>query len=68
MHAHTCISQVLSKSVTDVLSLAGDSPLCETECFVRNFDKVFDCMNVHSLNEAQYKRKLDHTTVKVTPV
>ena len=50
---------MLSKSVADALSLEGDPTLCETEKFVRNFDRFFDCMNVRSLKEGQYKRKPD---------
>lgn len=45
--------QVLSKSVADALSLEGEESLHKTEKFVRNFDKSFDCMNMHSLNEGQ---------------
>ena len=50
---------MLSKSVADAFSLEGDDSLRETEKFVRNFDKFFDCMNVCSLAEGKYKRKPD---------
>ena len=53
------IIQVLSKSVADALAYFGDPSTSETEVFIRNFDRWFDCMNVRSLSEAKTKRKPD---------
>lgn len=51
--------QVLSKSVADGLAYFGVDDTTETEVFVRNFDRFFDCLNVRSLSEWSTKRKDD---------
>ena len=50
---------MLSKSVAEAFSREGNVGLRETERFVRNMDRFFDCMNVRDFNEAIYKRKPD---------
>lgn len=50
---------MLSKSVADAMSIEEDPVLQETETFIRNFDKFFDCMNARSMTECIYKRKPD---------
>ena len=49
--------QVLSSSVANALSYFGDPDTSETELFVRNFDRFFDCLNVRSTKESILKRK-----------
>lgn len=51
--------QVLSKSVADAFAYFGDVSTTETETFVRNFDRLFDCLNVRSLSEWKAKAKPD---------
>lgn len=53
--------QVLSKTVADAFSHEKNDNLRETERFVRNFDRFFDCMNVRNFKEAIYRRKPDLT-------
>lgn len=50
---------MLSKTIAEAFSLEEDDGLYETERFVRNFDRFFDCMNVRNFEEAIYKRKPD---------
>ena len=57
--ATVTFSQVLSKSVHDAFSYFGDAKTKETEKFVLNFDRFFDCLNVRSLNEWAAKHKPD---------
>ena len=45
--------------MADALAYFGDTSTSETETFIRNFDRWFDCMNVRSLSEAKAKRKPD---------
>lgn len=52
-------TQVLSKSVADAFAYFGDDATTETETFVRNFDRFFDCLNVRSISEWKTKRKED---------
>ena len=67
-HTHACMydvcnpppyTQVLSKSVADAFAYFGDNSTTETEIFVRNFDRLFDCLNVRSLSEWKSKAKSD---------
>ena len=67
-HTHACMydvcnpppyTQVLSKSVADAFAYFGDNSTTETEIFVRNFDRLFDCLNVRSLSEWKSKAKPD---------
>ena len=51
------ILQVLSTSVADALNYFGDPETKETECFVRLFDQLFDCLNVRSPTEWYKKKK-----------
>ena len=53
------LSQVLSKSVADALAYFGDPATKETEHFIRQFDRLFDCLNVRSLSEWSHKNKPD---------
>ncbi len=48
---------MLSKSVADAFAYFGDTETSETEVFVRNFDKFFDCLNVRSFSEWIRKKK-----------
>lgn len=50
---------MLSKTVADAFSVEESDTFRETEIFVRNLDKFFDCMNVRHLKEAIYKKKPD---------
>lgn len=50
---------MLSKTIADAFSVAENDTFRETETFIRNFDRFFDCMNVRHLNEAMYKKKPD---------
>ena len=49
--------QVLSESVANALAFYGDPNTQETEWFVRQFDKFFDCLNVRNLEEHRKRRK-----------
>lgn len=51
--------QVLSKSVSDALLYFGDPTTQETQKFVLQFDKFFDCLNVRNLDEWALKKKPD---------
>ena len=51
--------QVLSKSVCDAFSYFDDPSTKETEKFIANFDRFFDCLNVRSASEWIRKRKSD---------
>ena len=51
------IMLVLSKSVADAFAYFGDVSTTETEKFVRNFDRLFDCLNVRSLSEWKTRSK-----------
>lgn len=52
-------SKVLSESVANALEFYGDShaTYSETQKFVRNMDKFFDCLNVRNPTEYIKKRK-----------
>lgn len=56
---HELIIQVLSKSVADAFAHFEDPATTETQIFVRNFDRMFDCLNVRSLSEWRKKKKPD---------
>ena len=45
--------------MADVLAYFGDPATKETEYFVRQFDRLFDCLNVWSLSEWVQKKKPD---------
>ncbi len=45
--------------MADAFSYFGESETTETEVFVRNFDRFFDCLNVRSKSEGTKKRKPD---------
>jgi len=47
----------LSESVANALTFYGDPNTRETERFVRQFDKFFDCLNVRNLEEHRKRRK-----------
>ena len=49
----------MSKSVADAIALEEDESLTETERFVRNFNKFFDCMNIRCLTEHIHSRNPD---------
>ena len=49
--------QVLSKSVSDALSLFGGPEAEETAVFVDMFDKWFDAVNTCNFTDGQYQRK-----------
>ncbi len=51
--------QVLSTSMANGLAYFGDPDTKETELFLRNFDKFFDCLNVRSMSEYGQKKKDD---------
>ena len=57
-HTHTYTHQVLSSSVANALAYFGDTTK-ETEIFIRNFNRLFDCLNVRSLSEWYEKRNPD---------
>ena len=50
---------MLSKSAADAFAYFGDPVTSETEVFIRNFDRMFDCLNVRSLTEWQTTIKPD---------
>ena len=58
-HTHTHTHQVLSSSVANALAYFGDTTTKETEIFIRNFNRLFDCLNVRSLSEWYEKRNPD---------
>lgn len=45
--------------MADAFAYYGDPATSETELFVRNFDRLFDCLNVRSLSEWKTKKKPD---------
>ena len=45
--------------MADALAYFGDTDTTETELFIRNFDRLFDCLNVRSLSEWATKQKDD---------
>ena len=45
--------------MANALAYFGDSRTKETEHFVRQFDRFFDCLNVRSLSESIHKNKDD---------
>ena len=45
--------------MADAFRYFGDDETTETEVFARNFDRLFDCLNVRSLSEWKSKRKPD---------
>lgn len=45
--------------MADALGYFGDPATKETEYFVRQFDRLFDCLNVRSLSEWAHKKKPD---------
>ena len=45
--------------MADAFAYFGDDLTTETEVFVCNFDRFFDCLNVRSLSEWRTKRKED---------
>ncbi len=51
--------QVLSSSMANALAYFGDPDTKETELFLRNLDRFFDCLNVRSMSESGQKRKDD---------
>lgn len=51
--------QVLSSSVANALEYCGDPDTTETQAFVRNFDRFFDCFNVRCTQESVQRRKPD---------
>lgn len=60
IHLHSPVNlQALSRSVADALAYFGDPSTKETEYFVRQFDRLFDCLNVRSLSEWMQKKKPD---------
>ena len=48
---------MISESVANALEFYGDESTTETQKFVRNMDKFFDCLNVRNLDEHIKKRK-----------
>ena len=48
---------MLSESVANALAFYGNPATKETERFVRNFDKFFDCLNVRCREEYRRRRK-----------
>lgn len=48
---------MLSESVANAFKYYAQPDTKETERFVRLFDKLFDCLNVRSVNEAITKKK-----------
>ena len=48
---------MLSESVANALAFYGNPATKETEGFVRNFDKFFDCLNVRCRDEYRRERK-----------
>ena len=57
MYTYVHVLQVLSSSVADAFKYFGDPETTETEHFVRQFDRLFDCLNVRSSTEWCRKRK-----------
>ena len=55
MYVH--VLQVLSSSVADAFEYFGDPETTETEHFVHQFDRLFDCLNVRSSTKWCKKRK-----------
>ena len=51
------IFQVLSESVGNCISFTGGDDGTETVQFVKNFDKLFDCVNVMNLSAGKEQRK-----------
>lgn len=51
--------QILSSSVANALAYFGDTDTKETEYFVHQFDRFFDCLNIRSLTEWYEKKKPD---------
>lgn len=49
----------MSTSVANALDYFGDPKTKETERFIREFDRFFDCLNVRSLYEWEKKKKED---------
>lgn len=49
----------MSTSVANALAYFGDPKTKETEHFIRQFDRFFDCLNVRSLYEWEQKKKED---------
>lgn len=45
--------------MADCLAYFGDPKTKQTEWFIRQFDKLFDCLNVRSLSEWKTSRKPD---------
>ena len=45
--------------MADGFAYFGDASMTETETFVRQFDRLFDCLNVRSLSEWKAKAKPD---------
>ncbi len=50
---------MLSSSVLHALEYFGDDDTAETQEFVKNFDRFFDCLNVRCTTEGRNKRKPD---------
>ena len=50
-------SQILSQSVSKALEDNKDERVTETAKFVSMMDKLFDCLNVHSLDAGKHHRK-----------
>ena len=48
---------MLRESVANALAFYGDQATKETERFVRNMDKFFDCLNVRCPDEYRRRRK-----------
>ena len=56
---HVLCLNVGSKSVADAFAYFGDASTTETERFIHQFDRLFDCLNVRSLSEWKMKAKPD---------
>ncbi|CAC5403380.1 THAP9 [Mytilus coruscus] len=52
-------AQILSGTVANALEHFYDESVSETVCFIRHFNRFFDCLNVRSLFEGRNKRNPD---------
>lgn len=60
----TTVAQVLSESVANAFRYLGKEETVETERFVSNFDKFFDCLNVAHPTEWIAKKKVNRKPYK----
>lgn len=56
-YTYSFIRKVLSNTVAEVIEYDGDPETQETAQFCRVFNKSFDCLNVHSLDEFVFSSK-----------